>query len=164
MVMGLLGCMAEHLRKDLLQSKENIIDLVVGPDEYRKLPALVEATRDSGESGIAVKLSRTETYDDILPFRAEGISAFISVMRGCDKFCTFCVVPFTRGRERSRTLHSIVDECKQLEQQGFKEITLLGQNVNSYTDEVNNYSGTDFSPSGRIEVSPTEIKDFSDLL
>ena len=169
MVMGLLGCMAEHLRKDLLQSKDNIIDLVVGPDEYRKLPALVEATRDSGESGIAVKLSRTETYDDILPFRAEGISAFISVMRGCDKFCTFCVVPFTRGRERSRTLSSIVDECKQLEQQGFKEITLLGQNVNSYEDE-----GKDFSdllaacakgvPNVRLRYTTSHPQDFDQKL
>jgi tRNA-2-methylthio-N6-dimethylallyladenosine synthase len=169
MVMGLLGCMAEHLRKDLLQSKDNIIDLVVGPDEYRKLPALVEATRDSGESGIAVKLSRTETYDDILPFRAEGISAFISVMRGCDKFCTFCVVPFTRGRERSRSLTSIVDECKQLEQQGFKEITLLGQNVNSFEDE-----GKDFSdllaacaravPNVRIRYTTSHPQDFDQKL
>ena len=110
LVMGVLGCMAEHLRKDLLQSTENTIDLVVGPDEYRKLPTLIDAASGAGERGIAVKLSRTETYDDILPYRNEGISAFISVMRGCDKFCTFCVVPFTRGRERSRGLQSIVDE------------------------------------------------------
>jgi len=169
MVMGLLGCMAEHLRKDLLQSKDNIIDLVVGPDEYRKLPALVEATRDSGESGIAVKLSRTETYDDILPFRSEGISAFISVMRGCDKFCTFCVVPFTRGRERSRTLSSIVDECKQLEQQGFKEITLLGQNVNSYEDEGKDFSDLLAScakaiPNVRLRYTTSHPQDFDQKL
>jgi tRNA-2-methylthio-N6-dimethylallyladenosine synthase len=169
MVMGLLGCMAEHLRKDLLQSKDNIIDLVVGPDEYRKLPALVEATSDSGESGIAVKLSRTETYDDILPFRAEGIIAYISVMRGCDKFCTFCVVPFTRGRERSRNIRSIADECKQLEQQGFKEISLLGQNVNSFEDE-----GKDFSdllaacakavPNIRLRYTTSHPQDFDQKL
>ncbi|MDP4237671.1 MAG: tRNA (N6-isopentenyl adenosine(37)-C2)-methylthiotransferase MiaB [Bacteroidota bacterium] len=169
MIMGLLGCMAEHLRKDLLQSKDNIIDLVVGPDEYRKLPALVEATRDSGESGIAVKLSRTETYDDILPFRAEGISAFISVMRGCDKFCTFCVVPFTRGRERSRTLSSIVDECKQLEQQGFKEITLLGQNVNSYDDEARDFSDLLAAcaravPNVRLRYTTSHPQDFDQKL
>ncbi|MDP4219677.1 MAG: tRNA (N6-isopentenyl adenosine(37)-C2)-methylthiotransferase MiaB, partial [Bacteroidota bacterium] len=168
-IMGLLGCMAEHLRKDLLQSKDNIIDLVVGPDEYRKLPALVEATRDSGESGIAVKLSRTETYDDILPFRAEGISAFISVMRGCDKFCTFCVVPFTRGRERSRTLSSIVDECKQLEQQGFKEITLLGQNVNSYDDEARDFSDLLAAcaravPNVRLRYTTSHPQDFDQKL
>jgi tRNA-2-methylthio-N6-dimethylallyladenosine synthase len=169
MVMGILGCMAEHLRKDLLQTTENTIDLVVGPDEYRKLPALIEAARGDGEKGIAVKLSRTETYDDILPYRNEGISAFISVMRGCDKFCTFCVVPFTRGRERSRNLTSIVDECRELEQQGFKEITLLGQNVNSYDD-----AGRDFSdllaacaravPSVRLRYTTSHPQDFDQKL
>ena len=183
-VIGMLGCMAEHLRKDLLKSTGNIVDLIVGPDEYRKLPALVSSvlspessvlsdvrTQDLGlrTKEIAVKLSRTETYDDILPFRAEGISAFISVMRGCDKFCTFCVVPFTRGRERSRTLHSIVDECKELEQQGFREITLLGQNVNSYDD-----NGHDFSdllarvagavPGTRIRYTTSHPQDFNQKL
>ncbi len=162
-VIGVLGCMAEHLRKDLLKNSGSIVDLVVGPDEYRKLPALVESiagidadSTSDDRTQIAVKLSRTETYDDILPFRNEGISAFISVMRGCDKFCTFCVVPFTRGRERSRALSSIVDECKELEQQGFHEITLLGQNVNSYRDA---------SP---LTPLPAErgafLQDFSDLL
>ena len=116
LVVGVLGCMAEHLRKDLLKNADNTVDLVVGPDAYRKLPALVASVTGNGEKGISVQLSRTETYDDILPFRADGISAFISVMRGCDKFCTFCVVPFTRGRERSRDLTSIVNECKELEQ------------------------------------------------
>lgn len=169
MVMGVLGCMAEHLRKDLLKSDKNIIDLVVGPDEYRKLPALIDSTSTGGSAGIAVKLSRTETYDDILPFRAEGITAFISVMRGCDKFCTFCVVPFTRGRERSRSLYSIADECKELEQQGFKEITLLGQNVNSFEDE-----GRDFSdllaacakavPSVRLRYTTSHPQDFDQKL
>lgn len=133
-VVGVLGCMAEHLRKDLLKNAGSIVDLVVGPDEYRRIPSLIESIGGHAETGIAVKLSRTETYDDILPFRAEGISAFISVMRGCDKFCTYCVVPYTRGRERSRSIRSILDECKELEQQGFREITLLGQNVNSYRD------------------------------
>lgn len=169
MVMGVLGCMAEHLRKDLLKSDKNIIDLVIGPDEYRKLPALIDSTISGGEAGIAVKLSRTETYDDILPFRAEGISAFISVMRGCDKFCTFCVVPFTRGRERSRSVSSIVDECKQLEQQGFREITLLGQNVNSFEDE-----GKDFAdllaacakavPNVRLRYTTSHPQDFDQKL
>lgn len=167
--MGVLGCMAEHLRKDLLKSKGNIIDLVIGPDEYRKLPALIDATRNSGESGIAIKLSRTETYDDILPFRAEGISAYISVMRGCDKFCTFCVVPFTRGRERSRTLSSIVDECKQLEQDGFKEINLLGQNVNSYEDEKQDFSDllaacAKAVPNIRIRYTTSHPQDFDQKL
>jgi tRNA-2-methylthio-N6-dimethylallyladenosine synthase len=131
-VVGVLGCMAERLRKKLLQS-ESSVDLVVGPDEYRKLPELLENAR-AGEKGIAVRLSRVENYDDIIPVRTEGICAWISVMRGCDKFCTFCVVPFTRGRERSRTLHSIVREVEQLSAQGFREVTLLGQNVNSYRD------------------------------
>ncbi len=175
-VIGVLGCMAEHLRKDLLKDSGTIVDLIVGPDEYRKLPALVASlpgTEDEISSDnhtqIAVKLSRTETYDDILPFRNDGISAFISVMRGCDKFCTFCVVPFTRGRERSRSLTSIVDECKELEQQGFLEITLLGQNVNSYRDD-----GMDFSdllscvaravPNIRIRYTTSHPQDFDQKL
>ena len=132
-IVGVLGCMAERLRKDLMES-ESFVDLVVGPDEYRNLPRLVESAA-AGEKGIAVRLSRVENYDDIVPFRADGISAWISVMRGCDKFCTFCVVPFTRGRERSRTLSNIVREVEQLAQRSFKEVTLLGQNVNSYLDQ-----------------------------
>jgi len=132
MLIGVLGCMAERLRKDLMES-ESHVDLVVGPDEYRRLPELIESAL-TGERGIAVRLSRVENYDDILPLRTDGISAWISVMRGCDKFCTFCVVPFTRGRERSRSLESIVTEVEHLAARGFKEITLLGQNVNSYHD------------------------------
>jgi tRNA-2-methylthio-N6-dimethylallyladenosine synthase len=131
-LIGVLGCMAERLRTELID-KGNVVDLVVGPDEYRKLPELVESAF-SGQRGIAVKLSRVENYDDIMPLRTEGINAWISVMRGCDKFCTFCVVPFTRGRERSRSLKSVVEEVKRLSERGFKEITLLGQNVNSYQD------------------------------
>jgi tRNA-2-methylthio-N6-dimethylallyladenosine synthase len=138
LVVGILGCMAERLRKDLVEDKK-IVDLVVGPDEYRRLPEYINIAFN-GNKGIGIKLSRTETYDDIIPFREDGLQAWISVMRGCDKFCSFCVVPFTRGRERSRSLHSILDEVKQLSRRGFKEITLLGQNVNSY-----NYNGTDFA-------------------
>ena len=131
-LIGVLGCMAERLRTELID-KGNVVDIVVGPDEYRKLPELVEDAFN-GQRGIAVKLSRVENYDDIMPLRTDGITAWISVMRGCDKFCTFCVVPFTRGRERSRKLHSIAEEVERLSERGFKEITLLGQNVNSYHD------------------------------
>ncbi|MDD5361853.1 MAG: tRNA (N6-isopentenyl adenosine(37)-C2)-methylthiotransferase MiaB [Ignavibacteria bacterium] len=138
-VIGILGCMAERLKKDLIE-KEKIVDIIVGPDEYRKLPHLIENLFETGEKGIAVKLSKEETYDDITPVRKEGISAWISVMRGCDKFCTFCVVPFTRGRERSRKVSSIVSESKKLFDNGIKEITLLGQNVNSFNDD-----GQDFA-------------------
>ncbi len=140
LIVGVLGCMAERLRKDLVQS-DLPVDLVVGPDEYRRLPQLVENARD-GERGIAVRLSRVENYDDIVPLRTDGLAAWVSVMRGCDKFCTFCVVPFTRGRERSRSLRGVVEEVLTLVEQGFREVTLLGQNVNSYRDET---SGADFS-------------------
>jgi tRNA-2-methylthio-N6-dimethylallyladenosine synthase len=138
MIVGVLGCMAERLRKDLMQS-ESHVDLVVGPDEYRRLPELIEGAID-GERGIAVRLSRVENYDDIMPLRTEGISAWISVMRGCDKFCTFCVVPFTRGRERSRSMESIVREVEHLGARGFKDVSLLGQNVNSYHDGNNDFA------------------------
>lgn len=138
MIVGVLGCMAERLRKDLMQS-ESHVDLVVGPDEYRRLPELIEGAIN-GERGIAVRLSRVENYDDILPLRTEGISAWISVMRGCDKFCTFCVVPFTRGRERSRSMESIVREVEHLGARGFKDVSLLGQNVNSYHDGQHDFA------------------------
>ncbi|MGB6120670.1 MAG: radical SAM protein, partial [Bacteroidota bacterium] len=124
LVLGILGCMAERLRSKFLE-QEQLVDLVVGPDEYRKLPGLVEAAV-AGEKGIAVRLSRVESYEDVVPFRTEGISAWLSAMRGCDKFCTFCVVPFTRGRERSRPHASIVREVENLSARGFKEVTLLG--------------------------------------
>ena len=132
LVVGILGCMAERLRQDLL-TNNSIVDVVCGPDEYRALPNLIDEAFD-GEKGIRTKLSRVETYDDIVPLRTDGISAWVSVMRGCDKFCTFCVVPFTRGRERSRTLSGVVGEVQDLASRGFREVTLLGQNVNSYRD------------------------------
>lgn len=138
-IVGLIGCMAERLRHDLIQ-KEKFVDLIVGPDEYRKIPHLIDNLVETGEKGIAVKLSKIETYDDIMPVRKEGINAWISVMRGCDKFCTFCVVPFTRGRERSRKISSIVNEAKKLFDEGVKEVTLLGQNVNSFNDDGNDFA------------------------
>ena len=168
LVVGVLGCMAERLRTKLLDEK--MVDIVVGPDEYRRVPELVETAR-GGEKAIAVKLSRVETYDDIVPLRTEGISAWVSIMRGCDKFCTFCVVPFTRGRERSRALQSVVDEAKSLWDSGFKEITMLGQNVNSYRDEVSGYDFADLLaataravPGIRIRYSTSHPQDMSDKL
>jgi len=139
LVVGIIGCMAERLKRDLV-SKKGVVDLVLGPDEYRKLPSLIDNLIDTGEKGIAVKLSRVETYDDILPIRKEGISAWLSIMRGCDKFCSFCVVPYTRGRERSRPLEGVIREVKQLRDEGFKDVTLLGQNVNSYVSEKSDFA------------------------
>ncbi|MBK8554005.1 MAG: tRNA (N6-isopentenyl adenosine(37)-C2)-methylthiotransferase MiaB [Ignavibacteria bacterium] len=140
LIIGILGCMAERLRDDLLE-KRKIVDVIVGPDEYRKVPHLIDNAIETGEKGIAVKLSRVETYDDIAPLRREGVTAWISIMRGCDKFCTFCVVPFTRGRERSRNSANIVNEAKRLFDEGVKDIWLLGQNVNSYLYEDKDFSG-----------------------
>ena len=137
-VIGILGCMAERLRKNLIEEKR-IVDIVVGPDEYRRIPEFIDSAFE-GQKGIGVKLSRTETYDDIVPYREDGLSAWISVMRGCDKFCSFCVVPFTRGRERSRSLESITEEISQLSDRGFKEVTLLGQNVNSYNNKERDFA------------------------
>jgi tRNA-2-methylthio-N6-dimethylallyladenosine synthase len=132
LVVGILGCMAERLRGKLMEHQD-LVTIVVGPDEYRKVPNLLDQAF-SGEMGIAVKLSKVETYDDIIPFRTQGISAWISIMRGCDKFCTYCVVPFTRGRERSKPFGSIIKEIASIWDLGYKEVTLLGQNVNSYLD------------------------------
>jgi tRNA-2-methylthio-N6-dimethylallyladenosine synthase len=169
LVVGVLGCMAERMRDELMETKQ-IVDLVVGPDEYRTLPHLVERAM-TGEKGIAVKLSRVETYDDIAPLRTEGISAFTSIMRGCDKFCTFCVVPFTRGRERSRSFQMIVDEAKELWDSGFKELTFLGQNVNSYHDETNDSDFADLLrataravPGMRVRYTTSHPYDMSDKL
>ena len=171
LVVGVLGCMAERLRSDLVDKKK-IVDVVVGPDEYRRLPELIDVAFN-GDKGIGVKLSKSETYDDIIPHREDGLQAWISVMRGCDKFCTFCVVPFTRGRERSRTLTSVVDEVKQLSVRGFKEVTLLGQNVNSYLDNEarNNKDFADLLASCaqvdrtvRIRFTTSHPQDLSDKL
>lgn len=131
-LVGVLGCMAERLKKKFLE-EEKLVDIVVGPDAYRDLPKLIAGAED-GEKGINVFLSREETYADISPLRLDsnGVSAFISIMRGCDNMCSFCVVPYTRGRERSRDAFSIVAEATQLFEQGYREVTLLGQNVDSY--------------------------------
>ena len=132
MVVGILGCMAERLKKNLLE-EEKLVDLVAGPDAYRDLPHLLDEV-GTGQKAVNVLLSREETYADVSPIRLDqgGISAFVTIMRGCDNMCSFCVVPFTRGRERSRDPKSIVQECKTLFEQGYREVTLLGQNVDSY--------------------------------
>jgi tRNA-2-methylthio-N6-dimethylallyladenosine synthase len=132
MTVGVLGCMAERLKTKFLE-EEQLVDLVVGPDAYRDLPNLLKETED-GRDAINVILSKEETYADINPVRlgGNGVTAFVTITRGCDNMCTFCVVPFTRGRERSRDPHSILQECKDLWNTGYKEITLLGQNVDSY--------------------------------
>jgi tRNA-2-methylthio-N6-dimethylallyladenosine synthase len=163
LVVGILGCMAERLRKNLLESN-SLLDIVCGPDEYRKLPELIDQAFE-GEKGIRTQLSRVETYDDIVPLRTEGISAWVSVMRGCDKFCTFCVVPFTRGRERSRSLQGVVREVGR----GFREVTLLGQNVNSYSDEQGDFADllvavAAVHPSLRVRFTTSHPQDMSDKL
>lgn len=135
MIVGVLGCMAERLKTQFLE-KEQIIDIVVGPDAYRDIPRLIEQVED-GQKAMNVLLSREETYAEIVPVRlsSNGVSAYISIMRGCDNMCSFCVVPFTRGRERSRDPESIIKEAQDLYNQGYKEVTLLGQNVDSYKME-----------------------------
>jgi tRNA-2-methylthio-N6-dimethylallyladenosine synthase len=166
-VIGILGCMAERLKKDLIEDKK-MVDVVVGPDEYRRLPEFID-NAFTGEKGIGVKLSRTETYDNILPYRENGLSAWISVMRGCDKFCSYCVVPFTRGRERSRSLDSIINEVELLSQRGFREVTLLGQNVNSYNDNGKDFADLLSSCAKvdslmRIRFTTSHPQDLSDKL
>ncbi len=140
MLIGVLGCMAERLKSKFLE-EEKLVDIVVGPDAYRSLPSLIEEA-ESGQKGVNVLLSREETYADISPVRLDtnGITAFVSIMRGCNNMCSFCVVPFTRGRERSRNARSIVAEATDLWNKGYKEVTLLGQNVDSYywVDESTN--------------------------
>ncbi|CAI5741893.1 unnamed protein product [Hyaloperonospora brassicae] len=133
---GVLGCMAERLKTKLLES-DKMVDLVVGPDAYRDIPNLLRVVHGSGEAAVNVQLSLDETYADIAPVRADphSPSAFVSIMRGCNNMCSYCIVPFTRGRERSRIMSSIVDEVRALSDQGIKEVVLLGQNVNSYHDK-----------------------------
>ncbi len=174
LMLGVLGCMAERLRHKLLE-EEKLVDIVVGPDAYRDLPALLHEAADTGQAAVNVQLSREETYADIAPVRYDtnGISAFVSIMRGCDNMCSFCVVPFTRGRERSRPVGSILAECEQLVDDGFREVTVLGQNVNSYRASENGsvisfaellHRISLISPELRIRYSTSHPKDCSDEL
>lgn len=161
MKVGVLGCMAERLKAKFLE-EEKIIDLVVGPDAYRDLPNLLKEVNE-GRDAVNVILSKEETYGDVSPVRlnSNGVSAFVSITRGCDNMCTFCVVPFTRGRERSRDPKSILEEIKELHKKGFKEVTLLGQNVDSYLW----YGGglkKDFKNAS--EIAKTTAVEFAQLL
>ena len=173
MLVGVLGCMAERLKSKLLE-EEKLVDLVVGPDAYRSLPDLI-IEAGTGQKAVNVLLSREETYSDISPVRLDsnGISGFVSIMRGCNNMCSFCVVPFTRGRERSRDAFSIVAECKDLFDRGYKEVTLLGQNVDSYywTNPETNTQVTFamllesvalISPLLRVRFSTSHPKDITD--
>ncbi len=169
LTVGILGCMAERI-KDQIIEEEQLVDIVVGPDSYRDIPQLIEEVED-GRKAVNVLLSLEETYADIAPVRTtgNGVSAFVSIMRGCDNMCSFCVVPFTRGRERSRPLESILNEISQLYDQGYKEITLLGQNVNSYKDGNNTFStlmdkSSLLYPEIRFRFSSPHPKDFPDEL
>ncbi len=156
MMIGILGCMAERLKEKLLE-EEKLVDLVVGPDAYRELPLLVEEVTD-GRKAVNVLLSREETYAEINPVRLDsgGVTSFISIMRGCDNMCSFCVVPFTRGRERSRDPETIVHEAKYLFEQGYREVTLLGQNVDSYRWNI--------SKKGEIIDPEKETVNFAQLM
>lgn len=172
MLVGVLGCMAERLKSKFLE-EEQLVDIVVGPDAYRSLPALVEEAA-GGQKAVNVLLSREETYADIAPVRfdSNGVSAFVSIMRGCNNMCSFCVVPFTRGRERSRDVHSILHECEELFRAGYKEVTLLGQNVDSYYFTPENGEPVTFarlleqvaqiSPELRVRFSTSHPKDITD--
>jgi tRNA-2-methylthio-N6-dimethylallyladenosine synthase len=173
MLIGVLGCMAERLKSKLLE-EEKLVDIVVGPDAYRTLPTLIEEA-EGGQKGVNVLLSRDETYADISPIRlnSNGVSAFVSIMRGCNNMCSFCVVPFTRGRERSRDAYSIVKECEELFNNGYHEVTLLGQNVDSYywideqKDEIFTFAKlleqvAVINPLLRVRFSTSHPKDITD--
>lgn len=165
---GLLGCMAERLKEELIE-QEQTVDVIVGPDAYRDLPRLLNVA-ETGQKAINVLLSLDETYADINPIHTKGITAFISIMRGCENFCSYCVVPYTRGRERSRSAETIVQEARRLFDEGIREVTLLGQNVNSYMSS----KGQGFaqllelvaqvSPLLRVRFATSHPKDLSDEL
>ena len=172
LLIGVLGCMAERLKSRLLE-EEKLVDIVVGPDAYRSLPQLI-VEADGGQKAVTVLLSREETYADISPVRlnSNGISAFVSIMRGCNNMCSFCVVPFTRGRERSRASESILNECRELYENGFREVTLLGQNVDSYYFSPEEGQPVTFArlleevamiaPDLRVRFSTSHPKDITD--
>ena len=170
LILGVLGCMAERAKSDLIDHHN--VDLVVGPDAYLDLPNLVGAA-EQGEKAMNIELSKTETYKDVIPLKIAGsnISGFISITRGCDKFCTYCIVPFTRGRERSREPESILNELNDMRAKGFREVTLLGQNVNSYRfqegDKIIDFSAllalvAEAVPGMRIRFTTSHPRDMND--
>lgn len=166
-MVGILGCMATNFKEALLEDRGLKIDFIAGPDSYKQLPTLIGERDETGQKSFDVTLSEFETYSDVLPTRQEGINAWIAVMRGCNNFCSFCVVPFTRGRERSRDPYNVVEEVKKLVDQGFEQVTLLGQNVNSY--KVDGYDFADLMAMvsdvpgvKRIRFTSPHPKDFPD--
>ncbi len=166
LIIGVIGCMAERVQADLVENHG--VDLVAGPDSYLDLPALF-ASAESGQPAVNVELSTTETYRDIVPARIPGhtVSGFVSIMRGCNNFCSYCIVPYTRGRERSRPVDSILREVADLEARGFKEVTLLGQNVNSYRYEGTSFADlllavADAAPDMRVRFTTSHPKDMDD--
>jgi tRNA-2-methylthio-N6-dimethylallyladenosine synthase len=170
LIIGVLGCMAERAKSDLIDDHK--VDIVVGPDAYLDLPNLVGAA-EQGEKVMNVELSKTETYKDVIPLKLNGsnISGYLSIMRGCDKFCTYCIVPFTRGRERSREPESILNELRDMQEKGFREVILLGQNVNSYKfkdeDKVIDFSDllalvAEQAPEIRIRFTTSHPWDMND--
>lgn len=166
---GLLGCLTTNQRHALIEDKKLPIDFIAGPDSYKKLPSLIEKNDRSGERTFDIRLSRTETYSDVHPFRSGGVNGWIAVMRGCDNFCTFCVVPYTRGRERSRSVESVLAEAQRMADQGYKQITVLGQNVNSYKYESRDFAFllqkiSEIDGIERIRFTSPHPKDFPSSL
>ncbi len=166
---GILGCMATNLRQELLENENLAIDFIAGPDSYKRLGDLIRQSGLHGEKPFDVTLSEFETYSDIYPQHKTGVNAWVSVMRGCDNFCTFCVVPYTRGRERSRSVENVIEEVKRLTAEGFQQVTLLGQNVNSYKNEKSDFADlleavSKIDGIKRIRFTSPHPKDFPDKL
>lgn len=164
-LVGVLGCMATNFKTQLLENPKLKIDFIAGPDSYKHLPGLIQNSTLSGEKSFDVTLSEFETYSDVLPTRQDGVNAWIAIMRGCNNFCTFCVVPYTRGRERSRDPHNIVQEVEKLVADGYKQVTLLGQNVNSYMHDKYDFTDlmkmvSDVEGIERIRYTSPHPKDF----
>jgi tRNA-2-methylthio-N6-dimethylallyladenosine synthase len=167
LILGVIGCMAERLKGQLFEIDDSI-DIILGPDDYRKLPEYILKLKEQSKI-LDTELNYSETYDDIIPFRSGSVSAWIPIMRGCDNYCSYCIVPYTRGRERSRSFNGIIDEAQKLIESGYKEIYLLGQNVNSYSDSDRDFSDllskiSRLESKIRVRFMTSHPKDFSDKL